>query len=857
MSAKRDTSPGWAMAGIEIAVEAARRYIIKRPRLTRLLDNANARVLMLIAPAGFGKTTLAREWVADRPHVWYRGTTATADVAALAAGLAALASGVIPDAGSRMMHRMRATGVPEEDVDILAELFAEDLVDWPDDTWLVIDDYQFAMEAAAPERFVDLLLRKSPLQVLLTSRKRPKWASARRLLYGEAYELGRNELAMDHDEAGEVLAHRKDAPAAGLVALAEGWPAVIGLAALTEDFDLPEGSLPDALYEYFAEELYQAASPEVQRGLCRLALAPSLGEGIAEFLLGDDAPEVIAEGVRLGFLAARSGSLELHPLLRTFLDSKSRELAEENRRTAELLAHRLADLGLWEDSFALVNRFFSRDLFLGLLEKALGTTRETRLLALGRWVELAQVQKVDAAIIDLAEAEIAFWEATRPEAEALAVRAARRFEGAHVLLSHAFCIAGTSARMDSHLMRARDHFDCALDCATTVADERDAVWGQLQVSLDLDSPDITDLYRSLLDLDDGTAMSEVRLAIARFMIAVRMGTLHELEAVFDSAEQLLPRITDPLTLSSFRAVRSWLLVLLGRYEDARMSSVQCERHARDARLDFVVAYSRRARAAAELGLRHFARCGQLIDWLEREAARRRELFLELEAKLMRSRLLMAQGLASRAVELLREPPERFPFEAERGEYLVTLGLAYACCGELDMALRLADEAQELSQAVEIRALGPCIRAIVALRGNVPDAHVRAAEAFQAGVEIGNIDSFVSAYRAYPGLLAALPPSPTMQTWLPRIIERAHDWPLASALKLPGLPKRSGRPHQLTPREEEVLGLIAQGLTNKEIAGTLFISEATAKVHVLHILDKLDVRSRTEAALRAAGVAGSG
>ncbi len=73
------------MVGIETAVEAARRYIIKRPRLTRLLDNANARALMLVAPAGFGKTTLAREWVADRPHVWYRGTTATADVAALIA----------------------------------------------------------------------------------------------------------------------------------------------------------------------------------------------------------------------------------------------------------------------------------------------------------------------------------------------------------------------------------------------------------------------------------------------------------------------------------------------------------------------------------------------------------------------------------------------------------------------------------------------------------------------------------------------------------------------------------------------------------------------------------------------------
>ncbi len=172
---------------------------------------------------------------------------------------------------------MRATGTPEQDVDILADLFAEDLAEWPDDLWLVFDDYQFAMEAKAPERFVDVLLRRSPIKLLLTSRKRPRWASARRLLYGEIYELGRNELAMDHDEAAAVLAHRKDAPAAGLVALAEGWPAVIGLAALTDDLDLPEGSLPDALYEYFAEELYQAATPAAQEGLCRLALAPSLG----------------------------------------------------------------------------------------------------------------------------------------------------------------------------------------------------------------------------------------------------------------------------------------------------------------------------------------------------------------------------------------------------------------------------------------------------------------------------------------------------------------------------------------------------------------------------------------------------
>ena len=264
-SARGDASPGWALAGIETAVEAARRYIIKRPRLTRLLDKANARVLMLIGPAGFGKTTLAREWAGERTHVWYQGTTATADVAALAAGLSEAVSELIPEAGNRMLHRMRATGTPEEDVDVLAELLAEDLAEWPEDAWLVFDDYQFAMEARAPERFMEVLLRDAPLRLLLTSRKRPSWASARRLLYGEIYELGRNELAMDQEEAASVLSHRKDAPAAGLVALAEGWPAVIGLAALTESLSYLRAMCPDRLYEYFAEELYRAARPRSKR----------------------------------------------------------------------------------------------------------------------------------------------------------------------------------------------------------------------------------------------------------------------------------------------------------------------------------------------------------------------------------------------------------------------------------------------------------------------------------------------------------------------------------------------------------------------------------------------------------------
>lgn len=56
---------------------------------------------------------------------------------------------------------------------------------------------------------------------------------------------------------------------------------------------------------------------------------------------------------------------------------------------------------------------------------------------------------------------------------------------------------------------------------------------------------------------------------------------------------------------------------------------------------------------------------------------------------------------------------------------------------------------------------------------------------------------------------------------------------------------------LTKREEEVLKLMATGLTNKEIAGVLFISEGTVKTHVEHIIGKLGVSDRVQAAVWAA------
>ncbi|MGD1088434.1 MAG: response regulator transcription factor [Verrucomicrobiota bacterium] len=55
--------------------------------------------------------------------------------------------------------------------------------------------------------------------------------------------------------------------------------------------------------------------------------------------------------------------------------------------------------------------------------------------------------------------------------------------------------------------------------------------------------------------------------------------------------------------------------------------------------------------------------------------------------------------------------------------------------------------------------------------------------------------------------------------------------------------------ELSPREREILGLVAQGFANKEIARRVGVNDGTVRWHLSHVYEKLHVRSRTEAALK--------
>ena len=157
-------------------------------------------------------------------------------------------------------------------------------------------------------------------------------SSPKSILDGGVLEIPQNALAMAIDEAEQVLDGARRELTSGLVALAGGWPAVVGLAGMTPDAPASAADRPETLYEFFADELYRGLDPIVQNGLLILAAMPLVDRELAETILGPSrAAHVCDEALELGILDERDGRLELHSLMRAFLESRTRGDAIEAR----------------------------------------------------------------------------------------------------------------------------------------------------------------------------------------------------------------------------------------------------------------------------------------------------------------------------------------------------------------------------------------------------------------------------------------------------------------------------------------------------------------------------------------------
>jgi DNA-binding NarL/FixJ family response regulator len=173
-------------------------------------------------------------------------------------------------------------------------------------------------------------------------------------------------------------------------------------------------------------------------------------------------------------------------------------------------------------------------------------------------------------------------------------------------------------------------------------------------------------------------------------------------------------------------------------------------------------------------------------------------------------------------------------EAGNGREAVTLARA----GQpdlviMDLFMPVMDGVQAIAELVKSQPAGRKEIRILALTSSTEDTPLlAAAQAGAAGVILKD---------SQPGeILQAL-----------RLVAQGGEyWPPQVAARLARGLRRPAAEPALTAREQDVLGLLGQGASNAQIARRLQISEATARAHVYHILQKLGLENRTQAALYA-------
>jgi len=299
--------------------------------------------------------------------------------------------------------------------------------------------------------------------------------------------------------------------------------------------------------------------------------------------------------------------------------------------------------------------------------------------------------------------------------------------------------------------------------------------------------------------------------------------------------------------TSFRNIFGYALAASAYFDEAdRLMNDQLE-DAERCRIDFAIPYALATKALVLTGWRHYDDASELLLEAHERASRTDDHTAISVAAAIRARALIAQG----AFEEALSRPAGIAVDAPgslRAELGACTGLALAGLGHAQQASELAHAALE-SVGVEATICARATNAVIALReGRHAIGQQEARLALACAIHTGLVESFVCAYRGFPELLLCLLEDTLLHPDVTHIIKLVGDADI-----LPATAQSSGKHSilQLSPREKEVLALLARGLTNPQIGKTLFISPVTVKVHVRHICEKLGVKSRTEAALRVA------
>jgi ATP/maltotriose-dependent transcriptional regulator MalT len=286
------------------------------------------------------------------------------------------------------------------------------------------------------------------------------------------------------------------------------------------------------------------------------------------------------------------------------------------------------------------------------------------------------------------------------------------------------------------------------------------------------------------------------------------------------------------------------LNLAARYDEGHETVVALLETAKRYRLTMPVPHAFLNKALAQHGRREYAAAYASLNTVMRYVGEGGDAYLEFSVRAIRARVLATEGRLEEAIEEISEPGEQISGPPLRAEYLASQSMVLALAGRRDRGQRLARAAVDaFPGSVEARVLAQCVAAINVSKE--PEAFLQETRsAWTTAERTGNFDGLVCAYRAHPSFLTTLFKAAGSEA--ERLVKRARDIPLARRRGIRIRVAAAQTAAGLTPREQEVFELLRSGLSNRAIAQALFVSEATVKVHLRHIYEKLGVRTRSEA-----------
>jgi ATP/maltotriose-dependent transcriptional regulator MalT len=822
-------------------------YIIKRPRLTKLLDETSARIILLCAPAGYGKTTLAREWVEGRGGVyaWYEGSPEMLDPVALQSSLAAslghagllqdtqvVDSGAMRDATPSAVGRALALAAGGAGSEVL-----------------VLDDYQFALTSAASDALLAAFVKHTSLRLVLTSRARPSWVTSRSEMYGDALLLGADELAFNEYESSLVLSTGNHGNDPSLQALARGWPAVIGLAARRGYRLEAAAPLPSDLFRYLADDFFASASASLRRSLFLLALAQTRDAALLEELLGPSFHRDVADAAEQGFATVNSNGSDIgvHPLIQAFLLRKLRMTDDSDvDALVSLAVTTLREARLWDECLQVLVEFPRADLLCATLQAALADlVASGRVTTISRWLTAAKAAGATDAIIILAEAEVALCEGDAVRTISLGEHAAELFSTGE-LAARGHLLAARGAHLLSDEVATERNLRRARELAAEDTTRTTAKWVEFLRAVEegdlTRANDLSDAFQA--DPQGATEVVRARNAKAWLEIETK-GNVQVASAEAAQAYPLLAYVSDPFLRTNFLNLRSSIFVYLAEYELGIEAADELIREARLNGLDFVVDHALLTKASAEIGLRHFSTAHQSLSAV---GATGNSDFVQAQKALKLSLLRIATGDLERADLEMRDDLPDIALVSLLGEWYATRSLIRAALGDCERAISDFERARrDYRPYIDCRNYGDLAEAIVAIQRELPDAQPMAARTINRLLSQGHRDAVIHALRAYPPLATlGISSGEVSSQAMTRLLAASRDISLGRSVGLE-MPREHRVSEELSPREREVYELLLEGRTNREIGETLFISQSTAKVHVKHIFEKLGVHSRAEAA----------